>query len=61
MPRVIVRPALGQGPVAPVTDYVARIASSSLMRDGGVIHVTSRGTPILLVPYVPLQVSRLTF
>lgn len=49
---------LGQGPVAPVTECVAWIATSPLMRDGGVIHVAADGTPILLVPYVPLQVSR---
>lgn len=56
---VIVRPLLGMRRLVPVIDSVRVIAESPLMRNGGTIQVASDGTPLLIVPYVPLQVSRL--
>lgn len=57
MSRISIRPIIGVR-LAPVTN-VARAVAEALPY-GGLVQVDARGLPVIIVPYIPLQVSRIT-
>lgn len=51
-----IRPAYGVL-VAPVTPYACKVVNR--LPNGGIVEVDAKGHPVLIIPYIPLQVSHI--